>query len=756
MRLEYFSSIRVRLLLLVFLALVPILGLMLFSYGDQKKQAILNGQDSALRIARLAAKDQDYLFEGARQLLVVMSQLPSVQNHDAVECQRFLADLLKQFPVYENLGAASSNGDIFCSAVPLAPNINLEDRAWFIRTIKTRSFVAGDYIIARISGRPALTNAYPIFDEHNQLTTVVFAGIDLKWLDKFIADARLSEGTSLAVVDQSGTILTRYPDAETWRGKSIPPSTMEYLLDQNQGVMDTDQLDGSAILYGFTRLCCTPWNNIYIVVGITKADALSEANQNLVSNLTIFGIVILMSFIVARSGAKIFILRPLNTLLTAINRFDIGDFGFRIGKTSGGKELDQVAHALNQMATAVEAREAERNRTEEMLRIQSVRAQSLTTTTARLNAHLDLQELLGIICQESARALLVPAASVSFYDDTHNVLGCVSCSGLPDDCCTRMDALSQGASILDLKNGDAICIPNIQSLANPDLISWLDRLKINAVTFNPLIHEGKLIGALCVLFEEVGHCFTDGELTFLKAMSDQAAQAIVNARLYQALREEQLSRAALLGKTITAQEDERKRIARELHDQTSQDLAALMFSLDASMMGLAINGPGIEQHLQIAKSLVSTILTNINHLMNDLRPSLLDDLGLASAILWYGEKRLKPVGIELDFQCNQMDTRLPPPVETALFRTVQEALTNIVRHAKATRVKVILDMGGETVSLRVEDNGVGFEVASVVPEQPDGRGLGLRGMQERVMTLGGELQISSTSGQGTIIEIRVP
>jgi signal transduction histidine kinase len=112
--------------------------------------------------------------------------------------------------------------------------------------------------------------------------------------------------------------------------------------------------------------------------------------------------------------------------------------------------------------------------------------------------------------------------------------------------------------------------------------------------------------------------------------------------------------------------------------------------------------------------------------------------------------------IALDFQCNRMEARLPPPVEIALFRITQEALTNIVRHANATSVKVTLDVDDRTVLLAVEDNGVGFQIPTVVPEQSDGRGLGLRGMQERVTTLGGELHIQSTPGQGTTIKAKVP
>jgi signal transduction histidine kinase len=752
--LRFFSGIRLRLLLLVALPLLPMLGVMLLSYQEQKQQAIIEGQNSALRLARLAAKDQDSLLEEARQLMLVMAQLPVVRTHDAQKCNEFLASLLKQFPIYENLGAVDPNGALFCSAVPFAQLVSFSDRDWFHLAIDTRNFVAGDYIIARITGRPTLTNAYPVFTETNQLSAVVFAGIDLGWLDSFVAEAQLPQGSTLTVADQTGTILTRYPGGEQWRGKSLPPSTVQLLTANIEGVSDKVGMDGVPRLYGFTRLCCLPSKDIYVQVGIPRESALAQANRMLARNLIILGLVAFLGLAVAKYGADLFVLHPLSALLKAIKSFDSGDFSFRVGKTAGGKELDQVGHALNQMAAAVETRQDERNRMEEILRVQNSRAQALATTASHLNTHHDLKHMLDIVCQEITRALLMPAVSISLYDDTRDTLYFISRSGPSQDFCERIEAFGLDGFIPRLKHGEAIFTPHNQAHAAIDTIP-LDGLGVRAFTCNPLMHEGRLVGALCVFIQDEEHSFNDGELTFLVSISDQAAQAIVNARLYQTLKEEQLSRTALLEKTISAQEDERKRIARELHDQTSQDLAALMLNLDAFALGLHAKGPGTEQHLLTAKTMVNTILTNIHHLINDLRPSLLDDLGLASAILWYGEQRLKSIGIAFEFQCNRTEARLPPPVEIALFRIAQEALTNIVRHANATRVKVTLDLEEHTVSMVIEDNGVGFQITTVMSEQLDGRGLGLRGMQERVTTLGGEMDIQSTPGQGTIIKAKV-
>ena len=219
---SFFASLRVRLLLLVFFTFAPMFGLVLYTYSEQMQQATAAAEAEALKLARLAANDQQRLIEGSRQLLIVLAQLPSVQNLDAAACNQFLADLLKKYPLYGNLGAVNTEGDIFCSAIPPTAAANVADRSWFLRALQTRDFVAGGYLIGRVTGRPTLNTAYPVLDEHGQALAVVFAGIDLDRLDQFVAQAQLPAGTTLSVVDRTGTILTRYPDPDRWRQCSHP------------------------------------------------------------------------------------------------------------------------------------------------------------------------------------------------------------------------------------------------------------------------------------------------------------------------------------------------------------------------------------------------------------------------------------------------------------------------------------------------------------------------------------------------------
>lgn len=234
------------------------------------------------------------------------------------------------------------------------------------------------------------------------------------------------------------------------------------------------------------------------------------------------------------------------------------------------------------------------------------------------------------------------------------------------------------------------------------------------------------------------------------------AAAKENSRLYQELQEKEKIRGELLHHAISAQEDERKRIARELHDETSQGLAALMVGLDTVQIASTQNISKASIHVQSCKSIADNLLKNIHRIIADLRPTLLDDLGLVPAIAWYGEQRLKTSGIAFHMDEIGITSRLEPALEAVLFRIAQEAITNAARYAKASSVTVRLKSEPGHITLQIADDGVGFDPAAMNLAQSHGQGLGLRGMQERAEIIGGALRIESVPWQGTTIIVSVP
>jgi signal transduction histidine kinase len=214
-------------------------------------------------------------------------------------------------------------------------------------------------------------------------------------------------------------------------------------------------------------------------------------------------------------------------------------------------------------------------------------------------------------------------------------------------------------------------------------------------------------------------------------------------------------RARLLEQAITAQEDERKRIARELHDETSQALTSLIVGL--KVLEARPEFAGMRETLTDLRALTSKTLDAVHDLALQLRPSVLDDLGLVPAMDRLVAEFHRTHGTPVAFETNlRTAPRLPASLETALYRIAQEALTNVARHAGAQSVSLILKARGGSVRLIVEDDGRGFDVAGCMTHTRDDRCLGVFGMRERATLLGGNLTIESTPGSGTTVFFEVP
>lgn len=236
----------------------------------------------------------------------------------------------------------------------------------------------------------------------------------------------------------------------------------------------------------------------------------------------------------------------------------------------------------------------------------------------------------------------------------------------------------------------------------------------------------------------------------LRAVADE------NAALYEEVRRKEAARSDLLKKVIRAQEEERRRIARELHDETSQALTALVVGMETAALTPGMEKSEVPEKLAELKELAVETLEDVHRLIFDLRPSVLDDLGLAAGLRWYAENRLQPGDIRVRVTVAGDEKRLPTEVETALFRIGQEAISNAARHARAANVLARLDFQDSRVVLEVEDDGVGFDVATVTESAAPRPGWGILGIQERATLLGGTPEIVSERGSGTRVKVTIP
>jgi PAS domain S-box-containing protein len=208
---------------------------------------------------------------------------------------------------------------------------------------------------------------------------------------------------------------------------------------------------------------------------------------------------------------------------------------------------------------------------------------------------------------------------------------------------------------------------------------------------------------------------------------------------------------------INAQEAERKRISQELHDEMGQALTAMSINLAAIKKELSPElAPAIRERLAETSSLADRTLDQVRELSLDLRPSMLDDLGLVPTLRWYVNRYAKRLNLEVEFEAVDLEERLPAEMETVLYRAVQEALTNAARHAQASRVRIRLERKKSTVAAFIEDDGQGFDIEQVAGHGISERGVGLFGMRERVASLGGRLRIQSRPGRGTRLMLEIP
>ncbi|MCA9839688.1 MAG: sensor histidine kinase [Trueperaceae bacterium] len=232
---------------------------------------------------------------------------------------------------------------------------------------------------------------------------------------------------------------------------------------------------------------------------------------------------------------------------------------------------------------------------------------------------------------------------------------------------------------------------------------------------------------------------------FFEALIDIIRAALKRARLHWRLSEKEIQRSKLLQALLRAQEEERGRISRDLHDQVGQALTGILLGLDA-----AINHPE-DANLAQLKELASITLGDVRRIALDLRPSVLDALGLEAALKRYTREITERYNIQIEILVS-VPKRLNPDEETVLYRVAQEALTNIVRHAKAKQASIVLTTTSKWVQLVIEDNGIGFKLEELLAAER----IGLTGMRERVELFNGNLSIESSPGKGTSVHARLP
>jgi PAS domain S-box-containing protein len=717
-----FLGLRFRLLLLVLLVCAPLIALTLHTASSERRRAVAAWNERAQRVSRQARQAEEDLLGQTRQLLLAVSESSSVQSGNRQTRQKSLDEMFANYPGYANLGVSDTNGEVLASVVPLGELGNQVDRTFLHRVLTTRTFVIGDYATVFTNGKPDVTFGCPVFDESDHVQAVLFATVGLGRLAGARSElsALVPKGATWTEIDRNGTVLVRYPASRLSWGQPFPDRALaKTILSQSDGILEVQELNGS------TAFCAFAWGDSHVVPGgvatllsMPKHVLFAAANRALLHSLMWLGSAMTLALVLGWAGSNFLVVRPVKTLVRATALLATGDLSTRTGLRHGKDELGQLTRNFDLMAKALEQRELERQLAEETLQ-----------TRDNMIRELPLLPAAVCVCDQSGVVELYNRTAVELWgweppDQDGSRRFCGSYRLFHPDGTSMSHSESPTAEVLrtgvPLRNKELV-------IGRPDG----SRVPVLANVVPLRDREGSMIGAVS--------CYQD--ITERKQIEEKLQESNNNLQL--------LSR-----RLVESQETERRHIARELHDEVGQTLTVAEMNLQAM-----VRSPGavsLRGRLKESLQAVERVLEQVRDLSLNLRPSMLDDLGLEAALRWYTKRQAALAELQSKFRADAMENRLDPVVETACFRVAQEALTNVVRHARARVVAVeLLKLDGH-LHLFVRDDGAGFDVVALRGQAVLGASLGLLSMEERATLIDGALELKSAPGQGTEVHAWFP
>ncbi len=340
---------------------------------------------------------------------------------------------------------------------------------------------------------------------------------------------------------------------------------------------------------------------------------------------------------------------------------------------------------------------------------------------------------LGLILLRDAEQVLRLQAQVGFGEELDEA---------------SSTSLSDGLAGSVAANGEPVVLHDLRGSREP--VDPLLRDKAEALWGIPLRLNESVIGVLLLGFSRPRACLPT-ESALLRAIADRSAMAIDRARMTDALREREMRIAELTAHLMYVQEEERKRISRELHDETGQ--ALMVIRLYLGMLESSVTAHGARMKIRETLDVVDRTIEGIRRIIGRLSPLVLQELGLIAAVRKEAKDLAKSAGVKARVTVSPNFERMATPIEAAFYRIVQEALHNVAKHANATTVNIEMSRESGSVRLLIEDDGVGIPVQK---PNPGRQTFGLAGMRERIGNIGGKMKVTSSRGKGTRIEVIAP
>jgi signal transduction histidine kinase len=578
----------------------------------------------------------------------------------------------------------------------------------------------------------------------------------------------------VALFSPDGTIAASSEISEI--DKIIDTDETRPVLQSGEAFVQIERQNGQGELWVITPVfntleCQSCHNPETKVLGAIKVVLDATPLDNQAKQQTMFiGILGGLAFVIIGGGLafalKRIVLNPISRLAESAQRLSKGDYAAR-ASSDKDDEIGMLSQTFNEMARNVEQRteelEASRHELaewnidlENKIEQRTKELSALNAIVTTISQSLNLDKILNDALTKILSLMEIEAGVVHLLDEKAGQLVIIVHRGLSPKYTQEIKKLEPGEGIAGrvVQSGESIVVND--TMDSPESTTMVgERQEFRAYISLPVKWKNKVLGALS-LASYLPNKFESETVHLLSAMGEAIGIAVENARAAQSLEEANKIREQLLEKLISAQEEERRRIARELHDEASQALAALAINLESVADTLPMRYHDAKQKLDILKKQAIQTLGGIRNLALELRPSSLDDLGLSMAVDWYAKDYLVKRGLEVKIEVINPKAKMPSHTETMLFRIIQEALTNVVKHAEATKVRVQLQLSDSMATVQVEDNGKGFNVEAALNGEGIRQNLGLHGMAERATLLGGSFTIKSQLGQGTQLRVEVP
>ena len=734
-------GVQTGLIFLLLLVLVPVLGVQVVvrysEFRGERRQEL----QANLEIARAVGETLDAMVDDVlHQELAIGMAITSLQQFPPERIHSLLDASQAEYSIVSSISWVTPAGRTAASSLDSAVGINIADRPYFQAIAGGKNWVVSNLVLARVSKVPVFTISRGIHDAKGILLGIVVSVVEANRLGSILGVER-GHGGGIAVIDRKGQLVYRYPEVKlTWEKRNWLqqyPFLQEALDGRELKVTIDSDIDGQKRIVGVTPVPLIGW---VVGAGRPEAEVMGPLISGFLYNLAVLFLVG-SAALLAALGLSRTIAAPLQHLQAHALALGRGE-DRRFLEVSGPLELRDLARTFNVMAEGIRKRgeklreahdELEKRVQERTLELAKANESLQAEINERRRAEKDLAEKNELLESMFSSIHLL----VAYMDTGFNFIRVNREYAEADE---HTPEFFIGKNHFQL-------YPN----------------KENEAIFRKVVETGEPYFVFEKPFEYVGHpkrgtTYWDWSLCPVRDPKGKVSGVVLSLvdvtgrRLAQdELRKSEQQLRVLSFKLMGAQEKERRYVAQELHDSIASNLAAIKISLENKLAQMGKVPVSSCIRLEDIISFVKATINDLRRIMTDLRPAILDDLGILPTIQWHCAEfqKIYP-NIRIETLLSAPEERLAEPLEITIFRILQEAMHNVAKHSNADLIRISL-RSEKGIHLTIEDNGSGFDLKEVRARRSALSGLGLSSMKERAELAGGKLYIESSPGAGTTI-----